>query len=187
MKAARFSVGSALLHADEAKRLHIDPIPFEIHELSALVVMSMAVDRLRDFVTLAILEVNPRRGHEMDQLSLALCSGRLAGLEVEVGRYEATMPDVRALKHRRNQAVHEIALQAAQIQRQHLNSKRQPTKGKKEPSVDQLTSEVDRFDEDLRRKVDQRLAHLRAHYENLIRSGDVAFRVENRRRQSPPA
>jgi hypothetical protein len=47
MKAARYAIGSVLIHRNDVHEWDYRPTPFEFHEISALVTLSMASDRVR--------------------------------------------------------------------------------------------------------------------------------------------
>jgi hypothetical protein len=76
MKAARYAIGSVLIHRGTLSPNDFQPSAFEFHEINALVTLSMASDRARDFVVLAVIEETPRANHELDQYRLALCCSR---------------------------------------------------------------------------------------------------------------
>lgn len=110
MKAARYAIGSVLIHRETLSPDDFQPSPFEFHEINALVTLSMASDRARDFAILAVINEPPRANHELDQYRLALCTARSLGLDGDVVALEALTPDVKALKDARNAAVHKVAM-----------------------------------------------------------------------------
>jgi hypothetical protein len=79
MKAARYAIGSVLIHRATLSPNDFQPSAFVFHEINALVTLSMASDRARDFVVLAVTEETPRANHELDQYRLALCTAKISG------------------------------------------------------------------------------------------------------------
>jgi hypothetical protein len=185
MKAARFAVGSTLLYRQEMQSTPIEPSPFEFHELSVWTTLSMAIDRLRDFIIRAAIDESPRRGHELDQLQLALCSARLVGVAEEVHEFESVMEDVTSIKKSRNDSVHEIALDYTRIQRKIMNDERDAhRRGKwKNPiRYDIPADEYQHAQEDSKQRsaaeVEGRIANLKESYHVVTKAGEVSFRLE---------
>lgn len=118
MKAARYAIGSVLIHRDTLSPDDFQPSPFEFHEINALVTLSMASDRARDFVILAVTNELPRANHELDQYRLALFAARTLGLGDDVVALEALTPAIKSLKDARNAPVHKVALKVAKVQRE---------------------------------------------------------------------
>jgi hypothetical protein len=190
MKAARYAIGSVLIHRDTLSPDDFQPSPFEFHEINALVTLSMASDRARDFVVLAVIDEPPRANHELDQYRLALCTARNRGLAHDVAALEALTPDVRSLKDARNAAVHKVAMKSAKVQREILERDRRAASARKvkpakafvwdSSAVVMMAREAAAAHQTA---IEDRIATLRRGYEAIIKSGDLAFRLENEMRQ----
>ena len=181
MKASRYAIGSALLHQGDLDPWDVTPHPFEFNEISALVSLSIASDRLRDFVIVTFLDEQPRFGHEVDQLRLALCIARQHGLEEEVLKLQALVPSVQALKRDRNATVHRTALREAKVQKQWIEEGRR-NRGKRPSqralSHAEMISAAQKTEALLRQDIQTRVSKLVDSYTTLVRSGDIAFRLE---------
>jgi hypothetical protein len=112
------------------------------------------------------------------------------GLNNDVAALEALTPDVKSLKDARNAAVHKVAMKAAKVQRESLERDRHAArarKGKPTKAFEWYTSEVATMAREAAAphqwEIDERIAALRRSYEAIIKSGDLAFRLENVLRQ----
>lgn len=190
MKAARYAIGSVLIHREALSPDDFQPSPFEFHEINALVTLSMASDRVRDFVVLAVIDELPRANHELDQYRLALCTARGHRLGHDVLALEALTPDVKALKDARNAAVHKVAMKAAKVQRDILERDRRDHRAPRRKRAKTLVWDASAFAPMAgeaaaahRADIEGRIAALRRSYDAIIKSGDLAFRLENGMRQ----
>jgi len=188
MKAARWLIGLALLYREDAL-IQIEPDPFEFHVLSATMTLAMASDRARDFVIVALLHEEPRFSHEGDQLRLALCEARRHGLEDIADPLDALRERIATLRSRRNNVVHKIALDVARMHkilieedRKAFDRKKWPLKRPKLPSGNRFWGPMTGFGDEAQAEIDDTVRELKANYEDVIKAGDLAFRLENRTR-----
>lgn len=187
MKAARYAIGSVLLHRSTVGPWDVGPTPFEYQLINALVSLGMASDRARDLLIFAVLGEEPRAAHELDQYRLAVCTARNRGLNSDADALEGLTPAITRLKSRRNTTVHKMALKAARFQREEIERERRAAKRKRplRPKARTLPPTWSPPDDEavLQSELQADTAFLKESYDAVIKSGDLVFRVEYHVRQ----
>lgn len=185
-KAARYAIGMALVYREEAMRRTGTPNLFEFQVLSAIMTLKIAADRARDFVIWAVLNEMPRSGREYDQFRLALCEARAKGANIVVDEMIKVSERLEGLRLRRNAAVHRIALDVArqhrlliQEDRDAFDRRKWPTKRPKLKAAERWFGPMSFEDDAARAEIEQTLQELRSAYEDTLKVGDLAFRIEN--------
>lgn len=180
MKTARFELGSALFHRVDVKPGRIDALPFDFHVLGALQAFSMATDRIRDLLIVAVGNV-PRRNEEKKQFKAALARLTTAGFMRQVTELRAAMKPILAAKRLRNEAVHDLATQPGRVQREIMARDRSRSEVDVPFARESYAEMIRSAQEEDRRSsetIDRHVFDLAAVYAALAKAGALAFELE---------
>src|SRR5260370_31560177 len=119
MKTARHFIGHALLHQPAVRPLRIEAPGFDFNEFAALVALTAASDRLRDFIIVATLGTKTKKYNkgQLEELGKACDKLRRSSLGVEADALEEGFKAIGETRDARNEAVHGLATQPAHVQR----------------------------------------------------------------------
>jgi len=180
MKTARHFIGHTLLHQPALPSLDIEPTGFDFNWFGALVALTVAGDRLRDFIIVTMRKANKqcKRDNVCDRL-------RESGLGNEAHALKEGFEAIDKVTKARNEVVHELATLPAHVERLLIASEREASdehRGHAPGNRETPYEDVIRKDEELS-DVEARANLLCDCYVNLIKMGDSSFRIENALRQ----
>ncbi|WP_156918262.1 hypothetical protein [Bradyrhizobium sp. Cp5.3] len=191
---ARLSIGIVLSQASGLlKNIFSDETFFEMHRASALIYLSTASDRIRDFFVMAVFN-KPRAKYDGQRNFSGEPRGRFKtafeeALQTVDGQqdiakcFAALVPlaeEIERLRRLRNEMVHELATEAARRERQHLGTP--PVQA--DPDIDfGLIQEAARKQEQRQKeRLNTTVGDLLRWYELLVKFSNEAFIVEHRLR-----
>jgi hypothetical protein len=180
MKTARHFVGHALLHQPAVLPIRIEPTAFDFNEFAALVALTVAGDRLRNFILVTMRKANKQceRDNVCDRL-------RESGLGNEADALKEGFEAIDKVTKARNEVVHELATLPAHVERFLIASERkafEEHRGHAPGNGEAPYEDVIRKDEELA-DLEARAKLLCDCYVNLVKMGDFSFRTENALRQ----
>jgi len=189
LKAARYAIGCALLHREGVEHYRPLPSPFEFHEISALMLLGSAIDRLRDFLIAVGLGQRAHRGKESKQITQALRECEKVAPD-DVAQLRQIIAHIQGVKLRRNDVVHEIALEFARVQNEFLKDESRafaeggwPPYAALPDSPEEYSEWIASSESSASDEIETRVVSLEAAYAHLVRAGGLAFRVEIRLRE----
>jgi hypothetical protein len=180
MKTARHFIGFALLAQPAVPPLRIEPTNFDFNEFAALLALTSASDRLRDFI---IVVTQDKKSEDRDQLEKALTLLRAAGLNAEADRLTTEAIALRTVRDARNTAAHGLGTQPARVQRRLIEMDRKAFLNRTWHKADEVTFEEmiaagKKQDDEERAAVEARAQRLCECYKGLVKLGDACFRAE---------
>jgi len=187
MKTARHFIGHALLHQPAVGPLRIEPTDFDFSEFAALVALTAASDRLRDFIIVTTLGTTTKKKGEFDKACNKL---RVSSLGVEADTLEEGFKAIRKVRKARNNAVHELATQPAHVQKHLITRDREAfekqrwhaASNRKAPYEDTI-HELEQLDAKELADVEERAKLLCDCHVKLVKMGELSFRTEHDWRQ----
>jgi hypothetical protein len=181
MKTARHFVGIAFLAQPAVEPLRLESTDFDFNEFAALVALTSAADRLRDYVIVAILA---KKTNEEDQFKQAVVTLRASGLDDEADSLKTGSAAVRKAREARNTATHGLATEPARVQRRLIAMDRAAFldqgwhKSAESATYEDQIEAMRRADDDEKAEVDARVKLLCDCYRGLVKMGDACFRTE---------
>lgn len=198
MKAARLSIGLFLIQTKiiVANEFSDDDF-FELHWMSAIIYLSTASDRLRDFLIAAAFRMTfneykakGKRFHthartlyvtpflEAQELFAS------SNFSVTLEKLQTTAIEIQRLRGKRNELIHELATTMGRREHERLNKKEQPAEPRK-ISFQELQESIKIMRGERARKMHETTKELSDWYGLLLRASNESFIFENRRRRDP--
>ncbi|HEX7680404.1 MAG TPA: hypothetical protein VF713_19890, partial [Thermoanaerobaculia bacterium] len=165
--------------------LRIDPTEFDFSEFAALVALTAAADRVRDFIITAILGHKTKQQGELNASYKVLQEAGLDDLVAELGTGFLAARKGRDARHI---AAHGLATQPAHVQRNLIDRDRQAFKAQSweqpEPECYEQMIRGGRLQEDREHaKIEARVDLICDTYIALVKLGEVGLRTEHTLRQ----
>jgi hypothetical protein len=168
-----------LLHQPAVRPLRVEPTDFDFNEFAALVALTAASDRLRDFIIVTKRQYKKTRD-KLHVSSLGLEDALKKGFDaIDKARFD------------RNEAAHELATQPARVQRQLISADRRafeeqrwPVRGSGEGPYEDFIAEQELLDAKELADVEARAKLLCDCYVTLVKMGELSFRIEHSWRQA---
>ena len=187
MKTARHFIGHALLHQPAVPPIRIEPTAFDFSEFAALVALTSAADRLRDFIIVTMLRKKPERGaNKQCERNWAYDKLRLAGLGVEADALEEGFKAILKARKARNEVVHGLATLPAHREKLLIAAERKAFEEKRWHAANDREAPYHEHEDVIRELDAQELAHVEARakllcdsYVTLVKLGELSFRTEN--------
>jgi hypothetical protein len=185
MKTSRHFVGQMLLYQPHVPWLRVEPTEFDFSEFAALVALTAAADRLRDFLITAVLGQKSEQKGELNASYDLLLD---AGLDTEVAQLRTGFTAARKGREARHVAAHGLATQPAHVQRDLIGRDRAAYEaqswGKPEGESYEAMIRSGKLQEDEEKaKINARTALVCETYIALVKLGEVVFRTEYMLRQ----
>jgi hypothetical protein len=186
MKTARHFIGYALLHQSAVPPIRVEPTEFDFNEFAALMSLTAATDRLRDFIIVTAIGPKKEGRYSWEAFKAAKIKLESAGFMAEandLGREFLAIKE--SARKARNEATHGIATQHALVQRSLINSEREAFYNQRRPgskqgrTYEEWVSEGERFDKLELEKVETRAKVLCNCYISLVKLGEMSFRIEH--------
>ena len=165
----------------DVETLRIEPNDFDYNEFAALVTLTSAFDRLRDFI---IIATQDKKTEARNQFNRAIELLRACGLNDEADRLRAEHVAVRKVREARNVTAHGLGTQPARVQRRLIDMDREAfADGAWRQSDDSVTHEqlmdsAAKEDIEARADVEARIQLLCDCYRGLVKMCDACFRAE---------
>jgi hypothetical protein len=189
MKTARHFIGHALLHQPSVSPLRIEATGFDFNEFAALVALTAASDRLRDFIIVATIGAKTRERIK-EQLKEAYNKLRVSSLGVEAYGLEEGFKAVEKARDARNESVHGLATQPAHVQRvliardrEAFENQRWQTASDQGVAFEDFLREQKQLDAKELAGVEARAKLLCDCHVMLVKLGELSFRTEHNWRQ----
>jgi hypothetical protein len=187
MKTARHFIGFALLVQPTVETYRVEPDDFDFNEFAALVALTSAFDRLRDFMIIAILHA---KTEDKTQFAQAVELLRTAGLTDEANRLTTKHTAIRRVRQARNTAAHGLGTEPARAQRRLIDMdrdavKRQGWQTSGDSTYEGVMGAAAKAEEEARAAVESRVQLLCDCYTGLVKWGDACFRAEYAWRRRP--
>ena len=187
MKTARYFIGLALLHQPEVPLFPIEPTDFDFNEFGALVALTVAADRLSDFIIVTTLggktDEEGERNKACDRL-------RETGLGVEADGLQQGFKTIAKARDARRQVVHGLATEPARVQRHLIAMNRKAFEeqrwhrtGNREAPYEEVIREQEQLNAKELAELEARAKLLCDCYVQLIKMGELSFRTEHSWRQ----
>ncbi len=187
MKTARHFIGHALLHQSAVLPLGIEPTDFDFNEFAALVALTAADDRLRDFIIVTTLRRKPnRKPTKQGELDKACDKLRASGLGIQAEALQEGFKTIGNARNARNEVVHGLATPPAHVEKLLISAERKAFEeqgwhvaGNREAPHEDVIREHEPLDAEDLAEVEARAKLLCDCYLTLIKLGELSFRTEN--------
>jgi hypothetical protein len=187
MKTARHFIGHTLLHQPAVPPIRIEPAAFDFSEFAALVALTSAADRLRDFIIVTTLRRKPNRTPPKQvQFDKACVKLREPGLRVEADELQEGFKAILKARNARNEVVHGLATLPAHTEKLLIAAERKAFEQKRWHAANDPEAPYHEHEDVIREPDAKELADVEARakllcdsYVTLVKLGELSFRTEN--------
>ncbi len=189
MKTARHFIGHALLHQPAVRPLRVEATEFDFNEFAALVALTAAADRLREFIIVTTLG-KAEKYKKKEQLEEACDKLRVSTLRVEADALQEGFKGIGQARIARNDAVHGLATRPAHVEKHLISMNREAFEKQRWPAVSNREAPYEDFIREQAQLDAKELAEVEARakllcdcYVKLVKMGELSFRTELEWRQ----